>query len=135
MLNFRRLPAAASRRGATALAARTANLDNNFARHISSLASSSPLGHQNASRNTLVPPFTNRQKSTGVTVGLSSLSEPGLNLFPTVPLGEDKPQEKLNSQTVPPDIKDAQLRADIRAMGHMLGQVIKEYEGQGKTQT
>lgn len=38
--------------------------------------------------------------------------------------------EKQKRLNVSPDVKDAQLRADIRAMGRMLGQVIQEYQGQ-----
>ena len=78
------------------------------------------------------PPFAYTYRThSGVSIpGLSSLSEPGLNLFPTVALGDEDKQEKPRAM-VPPDIKDAQLRADIRAMGRMLGQVIQEYEGQG----
>ena len=125
MLNFRRLSVAASRRGAT-VSSLTAR--NNATRHISSLATS-PLGTDiSSSQNNSVAPFSHREKST---IGLSSLSEPGINLFPTFPLGEEPPEEKPTTPVVPPEVKDAQLRADIRAMGHMLGQVIKQYEGQG----
>jgi hypothetical protein len=63
--------------------------------------------------------------------GLSSLSDPGLNLFPTVPLGQETTTPEVPDE-VPPQIKNAQLRADIRAMGRILGQVIQQYEGQGK---
>jgi hypothetical protein len=71
-----------------------------------------------------------------VTDPLSSLSEPGLNLFRAVPLGEEeegsKKKERPTKPVIPPEIKNAQLRADIRAMGHMLGQVIQQYQGRGK---
>ena len=60
----------------------------------------------------------------------SSLSDPGLNLFPAVPVQEE--DVKISPTEIPPDVKDAQLRADIRAMGRVLGQVIQQYEGQGE---
>jgi len=47
--------------------------------------------------------------------GLSSLSEPGLNLFNTVPLGAavDGPLPPTKTKDPPPpEIKDAQLRAE-----------------------
>ena len=67
-------------------------------------------------------------------VGLSSLSDPGLNLFPTRPITEAGRTSAVGqSDQIPPEIKDAQLRADIRAMGRILGQVIQQYEGQGNT--
>ena len=76
---------------------------------------------------------TRRYQSTGIPTGLSSLSEPGVNLFPTVtPVAGD-----INDDTPLPDSprwddddQHRELRADIRAMGHMLGQVIKRYQGQ-----
>jgi len=63
---------------------------------------------------------------------VSSLSEPGLNLFPNASsLDEKETPKPISVSDVPPEIKDAQLRADIRATGRMLGQVIQDYEGQG----
>ena len=70
--------------------------------------------------------------------GVSSLSEPGLNLFDTTaPLDAKDGSSTTQQQDASPpivvsaDVKDAQLRADIRAMGRMLGTVIQDYEGQG----
>lgn len=51
-------------------------------------------------------------------------------LFPA--LGQQEDVEDKAPREIPAEIKDAQLRADIRAMGRMLGQVILQYEGQGE---
>lgn len=71
-----------------------------------------------------------RLQTTHAGRGISSLTDPGSNLFPALtPLGGQEEPE-VRPREIDPEIKDAQLRADIRAMGRMLGQVIQQYEGQ-----
>lgn len=127
MLNIRRL--ASSRGGAVASSLSRSTQQQQLWKTSSSLAHNG-LWEGSATANTYRQNTAVRSFS-GIPIpgGISSLSEPGLNLFDTVPL--DAKAEKLPPIVVSADVKDAQLRADIRAMGRMLGAVIQDYEGQG----
>ena len=128
MLNIRRV--ASSRGGAVASSLSRASQQQLW-KTSSLLVPNNLFEGSSSSSNNYRQNNTTVRSFSGIPIpgGISSLSEPGLNLFDTVPL--DAKAEKPPPIVVSADVKDAQLRADIRAMGRMLGAVIQEYEGQG----
>ena len=132
MLHLRRLTTSSSSRGAIARV-----IHQSPARFSSTLVGQRDNLGSARDRLSETSAFSRQHcRSKSTIPGLSSLSEPGLNLFPSVALGDAAPgkvpEKKPLPETISPEVRDAQLRADIRAMGRMLGQVIQMYEGEGR---